>query len=223
VAAPDPLQKVRLQQLQIMQQDLADAQTRGQTPNIKVSAAKNYLIQMLKPDQPLPTLFSMEPAPIDPKNMLANNVGDIMKEIKDMEFTLTVTYDPATAIQALLAPGLDGMGERLVRLTFATFNDEQVRKDIDSIMRTGGTAGRLAGVLSEYIEFGVVDRVVANLGLPDVRLRVALISSFLMGIAAGRYIAKIPPLDTTDEDLLVRIVAPTIQDLLDPTSPLGEN
>jgi hypothetical protein len=78
-------------------------------------------------------------------------------------------------------------------------------------------------VLSEYIEFGVVDRVVANLGLPDVRLRVALISSFLMGIAAGRYIAKIPPLDTTDEDLLVRIVAPTIQDLLDPSTRLGEN
>jgi len=44
-----------------------------------------------------------------------------------------------------------------------------------------------------------------------------------MGIAAGRFIAKIPPLDTADEDLLVRIVAPTIQDLLDPTSPLGEN
>jgi len=136
---------------------------------------------------------------------------------------MRLPYDPATAIQALLAPGLDGMGERLVRLTFATFNDEQVRKDIDSIMRTGGTAGRLAGVLSEYIEFGVVDRVVANLGLPDVRLRVALISSFLMGIAAGRYIAKIPPLDTTDEDLLVRIVAPTIQDLLDPSTRLGEN
>ncbi len=136
---------------------------------------------------------------------------------------MRLPYDPATAIQALLAPGLDGMGERLVRLTFATFNDEQVRKDIGSIMRTGGTAGRLAGVLSEYIEFGVVDRVVANLGLPDVRLRVALISSFLMGIAAGRYIAKIPPLDTTDEDLLVRIVAPTIQDLLDPSTRLGEN
>ena len=136
---------------------------------------------------------------------------------------MRLPYDPATAIQALLAPGLDGMGERLVRLTFATFNDEQVRKDIDSIMRTGGTAGRLAGVLSEYIEFGVVDRVVANLGLPDVRLRVALISSFLMGIAAGRYIAKIAPLDTTDEDLLVRIVAPTIQDLLDPSTRLGEN
>jgi len=136
---------------------------------------------------------------------------------------MRLPYDPATAIQALLAPGLDGMGERLVRLTFATFTDEQVRKDIDSIMRTGGTAGRLAGVFSEYIEFGVVDRVVANLGLPDVRLRVALISSYLMGIAAGRYIAKIPPLDTTDEDLLVRIVAPTIQALLDPTQPLGEN
>jgi hypothetical protein len=110
VAAPDPLQKVRLQQLQIMQQDLADAQMRGETPNIKVSAAKNYLIQMLKPDQPLPTLFSMEPAPIDPKNMLANNFGDIMNEIKDMEFTLTVTYDPATAtLKRSLAALMDKM------------------------------------------------------------------------------------------------------------------
>lgn len=135
---------------------------------------------------------------------------------------MRLPYDPATAIPALLAPGLDGMGERLVRLTFATFSDDQIAKDLDSIVKAGGGANRWANAMSEYIELGVVDRVVASLGLPDVRLRVALISSYLMGIAAGRYVAKLPPLDTADEELIVRVVGPTIQSLLDPTRPLGE-
>jgi len=110
VANPDPLQKVRLQQLQIMRQELADAQKRGELPHIKLSAAKQYLVQMLKPDQPLPTLLSMEPAPIQSHQILANNIGDIMNEIKNMEFTLTVTYDPATAtLKRALAALMDKM------------------------------------------------------------------------------------------------------------------
>lgn len=135
---------------------------------------------------------------------------------------MRLPYDPATAIPALLAPGLEGMGERLVRLTFATFADDQVRSDMDAILKAGGGATRWTNAMSEYLELEVIDRVIASLGLPDVRLRAALISSYLMGIAAGRYVAKLPPLDSADEDLIVRVVAPTIQALLDPTRPLGE-
>lgn len=94
---PDPLQKVRLQQLQMMRQELNDARKKG-LPPIKMSAAKNYLTQMLKPDQPLPTLVSIEvPPPPHLQQPVTNQFGDIMHEIKNMEVTLTVKYDPASA------------------------------------------------------------------------------------------------------------------------------
>lgn len=112
MAQPDPLQKVRLQQLQVMRQDLTDAQRRDQTPPIKVSAAKNYLIQMLKPDQPLPTLISIEAPQQKPQNLLENKFDDILREIKDMEFTLTVSYDPSTAqLKRAMASLLDKMSK----------------------------------------------------------------------------------------------------------------
>jgi hypothetical protein len=147
VANPDPLQKVRLQQLQIMRQELADTEHRGQTPHIKVSAAKNYLIQMLKPDQPLPTLLSMEPAPIEPKNMLANNFGDIMNEIKNMEFTLTVTYDPATtALKRSLAALMDKMKSGEVspasaRSYMAQLRESRTHKSVESSHGPGSGSG----------------------------------------------------------------------------------
>ena len=62
LAQPDPLQKVRLQQLQVIRQELMDAigskgQGQGQGPPIKMGSAQLFLRQMLKPDQPLPSLI----------------------------------------------------------------------------------------------------------------------------------------------------------------------
>ena len=92
LAQPDPLQKVRLQQLQVMRQDLMDTSKKIGTPPIKMAAAQLYLRQMLKPDQPLPTLFSMEPPPQE--KMLADSPLDVLADLRDMQWRLTVSYDP---------------------------------------------------------------------------------------------------------------------------------
>jgi hypothetical protein len=51
-------------------------------------------------------------------------------------------------------------------------------------------------------------------------MRVALISSYLIGVAAGRYVMRIEPLASASEEYVVRLVAPTIQALLDPRASL---
>jgi len=89
VVQPDPLQKVRLQQLQVMRQELM----RTAKPPIKISAAQMYLRQMLRPDQPLPTLFSMEPPPVE--KPLADSPLDVIADLRDIQWKLTVNYDPA--------------------------------------------------------------------------------------------------------------------------------
>ena len=110
MSLPDPLQKVRLQQLQMMRQELNDARKKG-LPSIKMSAAKLYLTQMLKPDQPLPTLISVDvQEPPHLQQQITNQFGDIMHEIKNMEITLTVKYDPASAeLKRALAGLMDKM------------------------------------------------------------------------------------------------------------------
>jgi len=89
---PEPLQKVRLQQLQIMRQDLITNSKILGTPPIKMNGAKVYLRQMLKSDQPLPELYSLEPPPMDKKH--EDNPIDVISELRDIQWNLTVSYDP---------------------------------------------------------------------------------------------------------------------------------
>jgi hypothetical protein len=51
-------------------------------------------------------------------------------------------------------------------------------------------------------------------------LRGALISAYLSGIIAYRYFLKVEPLASLSEDQVVAMVAPVIQNLIDPTKPL---
>ncbi len=91
---PDPLQRVRLQQLQVMREELNVVEGRYHPPPIRMGAAKLFLQQMLKPEQPLPTLFSMEPdMAAGPKH--AESPMDVLGQLKDIEWSLNVSYDPA--------------------------------------------------------------------------------------------------------------------------------
>jgi AcrR family transcriptional regulator len=134
---------------------------------------------------------------------------------------LRLPTDPAGAVPALLAPGVEGLGERLVRFTLDTLDDPQVRADLMAMLRQGASAAALTNSLQDYLDTTVIDRVVAAVGVPDARMRVALISSYLIGIAAGRYVVRIEPLASASEEHVVRLVAPTIQALLDPRTNLA--
>lgn len=91
---PDPLQRVRLQQLQVFQQELQHAERLSMPPPIRVAAARLFLEQTLRVDQPLPTLFSMEPNPATLPS-LAASPRDILGQLRDIKWRLTVSYDPA--------------------------------------------------------------------------------------------------------------------------------
>lgn len=133
---------------------------------------------------------------------------------------MKLPFDPATAVPQLVAPGLDGAGERLVRLTLDTLSDEESRDDLIALFRAGASTSKAAAGLRVFFEESLVDRLAGYIGVPDARLRVSLISSYLVGIAVTRFVTKLEPLASMSEDDLVRIVAPTVQAWLDPSVPL---
>ena len=93
--------------------------------------------------------------------------------------------------------------------------------DLLGIVKAGGNAYTSSRTFQEFIEAGVIDRVVTVLGVPDARMRVALISSYLLGIATARYVLRIEPLASASEEHIVRMVGPTLQGLIDPRIPLA--
>lgn len=133
---------------------------------------------------------------------------------------MMLPFDPATAIPALVAPGLDGMGERLTRVTLETLGDPETRADLIALARAGASGSKAAAGLKSFVEQDVVDRLAAVIGVPDARLRANLITSYLLGIAINRYVIRLEPIASMSEEDVVRLVSPTVQDWLTPNKPL---
>ena len=148
---------------------------------------------------------------------------------------LQLPFDPAAAVPRLIGPGLEGMGERLVRAAMAVMQSDQMRSDIAYVGRVasegaaGSGAGAVTGVADavglvrgafDYIQDTVVDRALESLGVPDARMRGALITSYLAGVMITRYVVKMEPLASASEDEVVALVAPLVQRTLDPRHPL---
>ncbi|MFZ1362711.1 MAG: TetR family transcriptional regulator [Candidatus Nanopelagicales bacterium] len=139
---------------------------------------------------------------------------------KLFDAVLRLPFDPVGSIPAIVAPGVDGLGERLVRVTLDTFKDPDAREDLMQLAKAGVSSGKAVAGIRGMIEEGIVDRLAGVIGVPDARLRANLITSYLLGIAAGRYIVRMEPLASMSDDDIVRLVSPTIQGWLTPTKPL---
>ena len=135
---------------------------------------------------------------------------------------MRLPFEPSKAIPDLIAPGIDGLGERLVRFMLKLMADRQARDDLTEIAQTGQQFANVskASVLMEFMQNNVIDTIVAALGIPDARLRGALITAELGGVAAARYVVKIEPLSSISDDEVARLIGPRIQELLDPRNPL---
>jgi AcrR family transcriptional regulator len=136
---------------------------------------------------------------------------------------MRLPFDPAMSVAQLMAPGIDGMGERLVRVTLRLLDDPETREQLAEMVRDGAGASRATASLREFLEAEVVDRAAQLLGVPDARMRVTLATSYLLGFATTRYVLKLEPIASASEDDIVRLVAPAVQSALTtPTAPPGK-
>ncbi len=135
---------------------------------------------------------------------------------------LRLPLEPGRAFPQLIAQGVDGLGERLVRSTLGLLDDEAVRADLAGLATTDAAMSvRDARDLLERVQRSLVDPIVALLGVPDARMRAALIAASLGGLIGARYVVRLEPLASGSADDIVVLVAPGIQRLLDPTQPIG--
>lgn len=127
---------------------------------------------------------------------------------------MRLPVDPGTAIAQILAPGIDGLGERLVLITLRMLDEPETRELIAAMVRDGAGAAKATAPLREFLESVIIDRVAAALRVPDARMRVTLATSYLVGVAGARYVMRMEPLASASEDEVVRLVAPAVQTAL---------
>jgi AcrR family transcriptional regulator len=131
---------------------------------------------------------------------------------KDGVFRAAMDFpvDPAEFIPRLLAPGLDGLGERLARFFLDTW-DSPAGSPLLGIIRSVVGSERAAAMLKEFISREVLGRIAEALDLDQPQLRASLAGSQLVGLAMLRYVVKLEPLASAPSKQVATWVAPAIQ------------
>ncbi|MEU3726380.1 TetR family transcriptional regulator [Streptomyces sp. NPDC031705] len=122
-----------------------------------------------------------------------------------------VSMEPALVVPALLGGGPEGIGERLVRYFLGVWENPATRVPLLAVIRSALTHEAAAKVLRTLVLRRVLERIAADLDVPDPTFRAELAASHMVGIAVLRYVVQVEPLASADPEDIVAMVAPTLQ------------
>ncbi|MEU6707237.1 TetR family transcriptional regulator [Streptomyces wuyuanensis] len=124
---------------------------------------------------------------------------------------IEVSFEPALVVPAILGEGKDGVGERLARYFIGVWENPVTRAPLLAILRSALTHEAAAKVLRGFVLRRMLERIAADLDVPDPKFRAELAASHMIGIAILRYVVQVEPLATVDPEEIVTMVAPTLQ------------
>lgn len=118
--------------------------------------------------------------------------------------------DPTQLIPGLLAPGIDGLGERLVR-TFVGVWDSPEGRHLVGLLRSLVGDREATAMMREFFAHEIVGKLLSSLQMDEPRRRAGLVASQLFGLALIRYVLRLEPVASASPDDLGAWVGPTLQ------------
>jgi AcrR family transcriptional regulator len=125
---------------------------------------------------------------------------------------MELPLQPAEVIEPVLAEGVEGLGERLLRQVLALWDDPGTRAALLAMLQGATARPEAATALREFLMREIIGRVAVAAGDP---LRANLVGSQVVGLIAARYVVRVEPLAGLDSEEVIRLVAPTLQRYLD--------
>ncbi len=133
---------------------------------------------------------------------------------KDQLFldAIQAPFDPAKILPSVLAKGVDGIGERLIRTLLSVW-DSAAGGAAAALIRSAMSNELIAKMMREFIVNRILRRVAKDLDLdPDEGpIRANLVATQIGGLIMMRYIIKIEPLASAPPETIVALIGPTIQ------------
>jgi AcrR family transcriptional regulator len=119
--------------------------------------------------------------------------------------------DPTQMVPELLAGGVHGLGERLVRTMTSTWDNAPGHNPMLALLRSATSSDQAAAMLREFLSHAIL-RPLARATAPDrPELRASLVGSQMMGLAFTRYVVRLEPMATADIDSIASALGPTVQ------------
>ena len=122
--------------------------------------------------------------------------------------------NPAEVVEDLVRPGVDGLGERVVRTLLGIFAELGEANPMIGLLRSAAGHPPAARMLREFLGEAVLDQVAAAVGTDRPRLRAELCASQVLGILVARQILALPALGEADVETLVAAYGPVVQHFL---------
>ena len=127
---------------------------------------------------------------------------------------MELPFRPADVIAPVLAPGVRGAGERIVRQVLTVWDEPANRTALLALVQGASAHPGAAQALREFLRREMIGRLAA-VAVDDAELRANLAASQIIGLIAARYIAQVEPLASLPVDEVVPLVGPTLQRYLD--------
>lgn len=133
---------------------------------------------------------------------------------------LELPMDPREVAQQVAGPGVEGMGERLLRTLLRVWGEEPGRASLLALVRgiAEPEGQRLVReVFLGLLVRGLVQRVAAGGEVDQAERRVAHVASQVIGLVMLRYVLEAEPLASMPAEQVVATYAPVLQAyLVDP-------
>ena len=131
---------------------------------------------------------------------------------------LQLPVDPRVVLAPVFEGGVDGAGERLLRVFLSVWDNPDARLALLGVVR--GVVDPEGRMLLREGLFGVILGPIGDaLGLDEPQRRIAHVASQMIGLVMLRYVLEVEPLASMDQEVLVATYAPTLQRYLDGDLP----
>ncbi|MEN8655004.1 TetR family transcriptional regulator [Streptomyces sp. 21So2-11] len=124
---------------------------------------------------------------------------------------IEMSFEPALVLPSIIGQGPDGIGERLARYFIGVWENPATRAPLLAVVRSALTNETAAKVLRTFVLRRLLERIAADLDVPNPTFRAELAASHMIGIAILRYVVKVEPMASVDTEEIVAMVAPTLQ------------
>jgi AcrR family transcriptional regulator len=127
-------------------------------------------------------------------------------------------FEPEHELPGVLAGGPDEAGERLAALFVRTWDREQNRNPLLTLLRAASTEPAAADQLASFLRTRLLGPLLTELGADEPEVRANLVAAQLAGLGLARYVLRFEPLASARPKQVVRWIAPALQRYL--TDPL---
>jgi len=124
---------------------------------------------------------------------------------------LELPVDPAVMVPMVLAEGLDGVGERIVRTFLGIWDATPGQGPMLALLRSAVSDERAAASLRDFLTRVVLRPLAEAAGGENAQRRAALVASQMLGLAVTRYVVRLEPVASAPPDELARTIGPNLQ------------